>query len=245
MNMRTVRMGYGMLLCGCLVAGVALMAGPGGPAVANEDVRFIMEWQRSQRLAELADALALSPEQIAELKQAKAQREAIRAEAEPRIETAEAALAEAAGQIRIQLENGGDLSEADQELLREHLAALAELRAESRHAVAEVGESLEGLLTEEQRDAIRQWFRSRMEARAFTAHGDDESGLEPGSGAPGTTGMMRRHRMGRASHDGRGPSGSPRGRGQGRRGDEGHRGEMRAHFIEHVLLSDAFLSNFE
>lgn len=245
MKVRKWKNMHSLLLCLVMGFGALLFAGLDRPPVVNEDLRFIIEWQRSQHLTELADRLALSAEQVTTLKQAKAQLDVNHAETEPQIEAARAALAAAARQVRTQLENNGVLTESDQDILREHLSGLRELKGESRRAASETTEGLADLLTDEQRDILQQWFRQRMENRSFEGAFDEDGSFEPHSGA-GQTHMLRRHMRASTGESGDRPaSGSSQDRGLRRPGNGGHGGKARTHFVRHILLSDAFLSNYE
>ncbi len=200
----------------------------------SEDVQFIMEWQRAQQLAELAGVLALSGEQVAALQQMKGELDAIKADAQAQGETAKTALDETAAAIRASLENGGELTEANQSALQAHFQELRGIRQAAREASAAATEGIGEVLSEEQAQALRDWMRAR---RPDAGEGEDE-------GEGGAVIGKARQDAGTGGRGGRGARrGAPGAGGEGpSQLDRFEQGRQR--ILARILLSDAFLSNF-
>lgn len=202
----------------------ALFAQPPHAGFApNEDLQYIREHMHAQKAAELAGVLALSETQVAQLRETRAAADLINAQNDPLIDAAVEALNVAAAEIRAALEAGNELTEAQGEQLKTLKRAVHEAHHTKRGEMRDVMESLRDFLTEAQRESLHAFMEANRPERP-----------EGGEGAEGEGGPEGRR--GRGPGFGRG--GDHGGRGQGPRG-QGPRGG-----IAKILLSDAFLSQY-
>ena len=196
-----------------IMSTAALMAQPRG--IENEDLAFIKDWQRTQSIEAVAQAAALSADQVTTLLAIKAEVEAIKADAEAQRLAFTDNLAVLAAEVRANIEANAVFSDEDR-------AALCEARADGRLAGKEVKMRiqlatlpLEGLLSDTQKTAIGEAIQANRSqgCRADTA--------------PERTG-----------------EGATRGQGQGkgRGGEQGRQGKGK---ILKLLLSDAFLNYYQ
>ncbi|CAM2009868.1 hypothetical protein [Acanthopleuribacter pedis] len=183
----------------------------------SEDMRFIQAYIRDEKAAELAGVLALSDDQVAQLREARAAADMIAAEHDPGIDAAREALDHEAAAVRASIEAGNELTQEQRDSLRTLKQAVGQAHRAKREDQKNSLSGLRDLLTEEQRDAMREFAAANRPERPEGA----EAGPEQEGGPAGD-------RAGR-----RGPrNGGPRG------GDRMH-GK-----IARVLLSDAFLNQY-
>lgn len=207
------------LISAALFCGGALFAQPPHAGFApNEDLQFIREHIHAQKAAELAGVLALSDAQLADLREARAAADLISAQNDPLIEAAVEALNVAAAEIRASLEAGNDLAEDQGEQLKTLKRAVHAAHHTKRSEMRDVMENLRDFLTEDQRESLRAFMEANRPERP-----------EGGEGPEGEAGPAGRR--------GRGP-------GFSRGGEHGGRGHGPRGGIAKILLSDAFLSQY-
>lgn len=146
------------LMAATLLATLAFAHGP----VFNEDVKLVHEWHKQQKLEKLAETLLLDAEQIAALKQLRLNLDAVEAEHEAAAAPVRADIEALAAEVRPTLEQGGDLSEAEQAAFASYRDQLRELHRDKRRQTREAASGLEDLLTDEQRAAARELAREHM-----------------------------------------------------------------------------------
>ena len=214
------------LMATLLLSTIALAQGRfDGQLADNEDLQFIRQWQRSQTVAELASALALTQEQVDTLNAVKADLEAIKADYEPQVQAAIDQLAATAAQVRANIVATNALSEDDKAALREARQAIGAVMREQRGEGAVVLGDLEGLLTEEQRETMTQILRRQK------PDGDDDGAAARFKGNRG----QGNSNLGQNNRGRQGVGGAER----------GGRGERRgARMAVRILLSDEFLSHY-
>ena len=143
--MRHSRISLVFLVLGSFLA----VAGDGGFS-DNEDVQFIKNWQRTQKINALVSELSLSAEQVNELKAIKEAVEQVKADYQVLLdEFLETSLATAA-EIRARLEATDQLSEEDAALIKAFRQDRRALGQEKRAGLIEATAGLRDLLTEEQ-----------------------------------------------------------------------------------------------
>ena len=127
--------------------------------IRNEDLRFILEWERNTKIHELAGQLALTAEQVTALREVKTEVEAIRADLEQRKAALQEQVASTAAEARTRIEAEGVFSEEDKALLRSLREQGRDLRKEGqmRFSLATMG--LRNILTEEQKQIMAQSLR--------------------------------------------------------------------------------------
>ncbi len=207
-----------------IMAASLVMAQRGG--IENEDLQFIRDWQRDQVAQAVAQAAALTPDQVATLTAVKAEVDAIQADADAQRTAFEDNLAVLAASIRANIEATGVFSDEDH-------AALCEARSEARLGGKEIKMRiglatlpLENLLTDAQKEAIA----ATVQANRY--EGCQGDGPGPGEAALGNG-------AGRGQGQGQGL-----GQGPGRGGENGRQGKGKGKMLR-ILLSDAFLNYYQ
>lgn len=185
----------------------------------NEDLKYVREWQHSQKMKELAEALALTDEQVQTLKTTKGEIEALRQACDTKLSPIKSELDGLYAQLRAGIEDNGTLNEEIQTKIAEKKKEMMEIQRETRKLTFQASAGLKDLLTEEQMEALKSTLAPRN--RGFGNRGKGLNKANKGG---------RRMKAGRAG--GRGDR-----RGMGRMG--GRRGGGMV-----MLLSDEFLANY-
>ncbi len=143
----------------------AAMAAPLGAQTTtpeqNEDIQFIREWRQRQRAQEIAALLALNPEQTETLRAVKTDVDAIRDELNTQRDALREEAAATAKEIRSRIEQTGVMTADDEAALGAYRQKLRQLRRQQRLRVALATTDLEGLLTESQKQAMRDYANLR------------------------------------------------------------------------------------
>ncbi len=137
----------------------------------NEDLKFIREWQRDQKMRALASQLALTPEQVSAFRGLKERVDALNADYAIRLESVENELAEAAKQVRQRLESGEVLGPSDQAALKSSRSRWRVLQKEKRLKLGLLALDLENILTEPQKRLLRTKARDSAGRRASSGRG--------------------------------------------------------------------------
>jgi len=154
-----------------------LFAGIPREILKNEDVQFIMKWQRDQKVVQGARALDLSEEQVAMLLEKKAAVKAVRAEYEPALEAFRNKVTANAAEIRARIEATGSLSAEDADLMADLKQEGRKLGREMRLKLRQATFGLNEVLTDDQRETLRQMVADRQAGRR---HGDGDKGARAG-----------------------------------------------------------------
>ncbi len=210
---------FSLISVALFCAGALFAQPPHAGFTPNEDLHYIREHIHAQKAAELAGVLALTDTQVADLREARAAADLIRAQNDPLIDAAVESLNVAAAEIRASLEAGNELSEAQGEQLKTLKRAVHEAHHTKHSEMRDVMESLRDFLSDGQRENLRSFMEANRPERP-----------EGGVGPDGDAGPEGRR--------GRGPG---FGRG-GERGGHGPRGPRGG--IAKILLSDAFLNQY-
>lgn len=133
----------------------------------NEDLRYIRDWRRNQRLQTLAQQLALTSRQVVAFRSLKGRVAELDADFQARLDAVETEVAEAARQIRQRLEAGGALEAVDWELLKTGRSQLKTLHKQKRLKLRLMALDIESILTESQKEMLRARVRGKAGRRAL------------------------------------------------------------------------------
>lgn len=201
-----------LLILSCFA--LTSFAQPEDMCAAKEDMRIIRQAHMAQKAETLAQALVLDDVQIANLNAFRANADAVKAEYEPLLEAARIELQTLAASIRTNLDNGAELSEAEQEALMEARQAMRTVGRDFKKALGGAVAGLGDIFSDEQKEIIRDTLRPERPEDAP----EGEEAAPPPSNRQGA---------------GHGPR-----HGGHQKGGPGKRGAAHA---ARILLSDAFL----
>jgi len=214
-----------------------LFAAPKTPkhaVIENEDLQFIFDWQKDQKLKTLAESLALSQEQADQLRAIRGEVDQIKASYEPTHTALKAELEAKAREIREKLEAGGTFGDQDRDSLEDIHRRARKVKREERLKLALAAVDLADVLTTEQKRILYRTPLRHDGAGAMEKF--DGTEVEEGDGeAPEATRPLK----GRANHRRHGRFGKGEGFARKRDGRHGFR-QVR---MARILLSDGFLKN--
>lgn len=125
----------------------------------NEDIQYIREVMMQQKAQELAAVINLTAEQVETLNTLRANADNVKAQFEPQFEAAKLELETLAASVRANLENGAELTEADETALRTAKHELRTIGRAFKEAMRDAVGDLRGLFTLEQKIIIRDTLR--------------------------------------------------------------------------------------
>ncbi|CAM2008273.1 hypothetical protein [Acanthopleuribacter pedis] len=138
----------------------------------NDDLKYIRDWKRNAKAADLAGSLSLSPEQVASLRGYRQNWDQVHTEMDPQLNAAKTALTEAAAGIRKQLEGGADLSPEQEEQLNALRGDIKRLSREKRLKTRLALNGIESVLEENQKESLKTFMRQERarnrEGRRFS-----------------------------------------------------------------------------
>lgn len=190
----------------------SLFSFAGDAITQNEDVKFIKDFEKAQRAAELAELLALDATQIETLTAIKADVDGIKADGEIARAEFQERVAETAAAVRANIEANGEFSEEDRAAMGELRAERRQFKSDQRTLIKAATLGLRDLLTEDQKAALKEAMQAR---RAEMGQGQGQGQRPQAQGQRGQ----------RASKE---------------RGQRGQRGDRMMRKLARVLLSDAF-----
>lgn len=220
---------FRVFLCFFLGMGPFLMAA--GPADReglrdNEDIQFIRNWEKEQRLKSLAADLALSNEQADQLRAMRAEVDRVKERFSGQKDALKAELEAAARTVRQRIENGGSFENSDKEQMAAIRERFAKVKKEERLNIGLAILNIDSVLTDEQKQMLRRKAR-QVGARAKSKRGEGRTGQRMENGERGEFKRAEAKQ-------------SRRSRGEKRFSRRGGSSEGR---LARILLSDGFLKN--
>lgn len=219
------------LACFSGILAFALADGHGKQRVENEDLRFIHEWQKSQRYADLASALNLNADQIGQLKAMRGEVDRVKAEFQNQTGTLKAQLEASAKELRQKLEAGGPLEDTDRDNLKSIRDQMKRMKREERLKLGLAVLDIGSVLNEDQVRILKQTAARHLDRGKHRFGRDTSAGKASAEGeqTPGAQRGLEKNRQGKSTRIARHLHL------RNRAGLEGR--------LARILLSDEFLKN--
>lgn len=161
---------------------------------SNEDIQYVRQAMLEKKAQELAAVINLTAEQVETLNTMRTNADSVKAEFEPQFAAAKLEIETLAASIRANLENGAELTDADETALRNAKHELRSLGRDFKAAMREAVGDLRGFFTLEQKIIIRDTLRPEP------PEGEE---LEEDEPAPSDRSFRRWGRGGHEGHPGK------------------------------------------
>ena len=210
-----------------IIVTTGLMAREPYRKVGNEDLRFIVDWVKTEKAKELASRLKLDTEQIASLRTIRAEVDRLKEEFKTEMDAYKAEAAIAFAEIRTRLTETETLAEADRDTLRAFRIGRRDLKRAFKQKKHEVVWGIASILSDQQKAIIREMASAHRRELGFNDQENSNAEFHGQMGHRRSDGDPKGDRPFQGTHPG-----------------QDRDGRHKRYHPAKFLLSDAFLNQF-